>query len=183
MQALEKPLGLPSLLLSRAEEVRQHNGIAHLHQTVKNTEKLKENDRAIYYEGVEILRAEAADDENARRKYGTERWKRAGASEAAPKLYSQIHEIENYFKSAEQSDQIVLKKLKENEKRINLLCGTTDDLETFVPSSRRTERTEKVEKAIAGIRSRLYDVSRAEAQRQRKIDNIKLKAKHDDISE
>lgn len=168
--------------MSHAEEVRQQDGINRLYRTIDETEKLKDSDRAIYQEGFEALRAEAAEDDRARRRYGTERWQRPTSEEAAPKLYSQINEIDGYLKSAGNSDKLVQSKLKENESLIRLLSGTDRDLEQFVPSSRRAALTATVEREASRLRSCLGDVNRLESRRKRKIEALRMKAKQDDIS-
>ncbi|KAL9077534.1 MAG: hypothetical protein Q9157_003363 [Trypethelium eluteriae] len=182
LQALEKPLGLPPTLISHAEEIRQQDGINRLQRSMAETEKLKTGDRAAYEEAVENLRAEAAEDEQARRRHGTDRWNRPKSSEAAPQLYSQNKEIDGYFKSASNSDSLVREKLKQHEHLIRLLSGTDRDLEDFVPSSRRATMTAKLEREASKLRGCLNEVSRLESRRKRKIENLKAKAKADDVN-
>lgn len=182
LQALEKPLGLPPGLIAHAEEIRQQDGLNRLHLSMEDTKKLKKSDQAIYQEGCDILKSEAAEDEAVRRKYGTDRWSRPTAEEAAPKLYAQIGEIDGYFKAAVNSDNIVKKKLKENEYHIQLLSGTDRDLENFVPSGRKPTMTPAVEKEAAKLRGCINEVSRLESRRRRKIEALRMKAKQDDIN-
>ena len=182
LQALEKPLGLPPSLTSHAEEIRQQDGIERLYRSIKETEKLKENDKAIYQEGVELLRAEAAEDDRARMKYGTDRWARPPSEKAAPQIYQQVSEIDGYFKSAANSDNIVQKKLEDNARLIELLGGTDRDLEHHVPSSRRATMTPVVEREANRLRGSLDEVTRLESRRRRKIEAIRAKAKQDDIN-
>jgi programmed cell death 6-interacting protein len=182
LQALEKPLGLPPGLIAHAEEIRQQDGLNRLHRSMEDTKKLKMSDQAIYQEGCDILRSEAADDESARRKYGTERWTRQPAEQAAPKLYAQIGEIDGYFKQAASSDNVVKNKLKENEYHIQLLNGPDHDLENFVPSGRRPAITGVVEREAGKLRGCFNEVSRLESRRRRKIEALRTKAKQDDIS-
>jgi len=182
LQALEKPLGLPPALVSHAEEIRQQDGINRLRRSIDETEKVKQSDRNIYEEGVEALRSEAAEDERARRKYGTDRWNRPVSKEAVPKLYAQIGEIDGYLKMAESSDNQVQVKLKETERFIQLLGGSDRDLEHFVPSTRRATMTAAVEREASKLRGCLNEVSRLESRRKRKIEALKMKAKQDDIS-
>lgn len=182
LQALEKPLGLPPGLVSHAEEIRQQDGLDRLYRSIDETEKLKEQDRAIYQEGVDHLRQEAAEDERARRKYGTDRWGRPPSADAAPKLYAQVNEIDGYLKSAANSDQIVQSKIKDSESHIRLLSGTDHDLEQFVPSSRRVTMTAAVEREATSLRGCLNEISRLESRRKRKIEALKAKARQDDIS-
>ncbi|KAK8175603.1 BRO1-like domain-containing protein [Phyllosticta citrichinensis] len=182
LQALEKPLGLPPGLVSHAEEIRQQGGLDRIYRSIDETKGLKESDRAVYQEGVDLLRSEAAEDERARRKYGTDRWLRAPATEAAKKLYAQISEIEGYLNSAANSDGIVQGKAKENESLIRLLSGTDRDLESFVPSSRRVTMTAEVEREASKLRGCLNEVARLESRRKKKIEALKAKAKQDDIT-
>ncbi len=183
LQALEKPLGIPSGLVNHAEEIRQQGGIDHLFKTMRDTEQLKENDRAIFQEGVEALRAEAFEDEQGRRRFGTQSWTRPASEEAAPKLYAQVREIEQYLASAESSDQLVRTKLKENERLIALLGDSNRDLEEVVPSSRVVSLPAKLEKEASRLRTCVDEISRLESRRRRKIEAVKTKAKQDDISE
>lgn len=182
LQALEKPLGLPPGLIAHAEEIRQQDGLNRLLRSMEDTKKLKMSDLAIYHEGCDILKSEAAEDEAARRKYGTDRWNRQPTEAAAPKLFAQIGEIEGYFKAAGDSDKIVKTKLKENEYHIKLLNGSDHDLENFVPSGRRPAITGAVEREAGKLRGCFNEVSRLESRRNRKIEALRAKAKQDNIS-
>jgi programmed cell death 6-interacting protein len=183
LQALEKPLGLPPGLMAHAEEIRQQDGIHRLERSMEDTKKLMYSDLAVYNEGVEMLKSEAAEDENARRRYGTALWTRTPAEQAAPKLYAQIKEIDGYFKAATNSDNIVKTKLRENEQFIRLLSGPDHDLENYVPSGRRPAITGDVEREAGKLRGCFNEVSRLESRRRRKIEALRTKAKQDDISE
>jgi programmed cell death 6-interacting protein len=183
LQALEKPLGLPPGLVAHAEEIRQQDGINRLLRSMEDTQKLMYSDHAIYHEGVDILKSEAAEDENARRKYGTALWTRQTAEQAAPKIYAQINEIDGYFKAAANSDNIVKTKLRENERFIQLLSGPDHELENYVPSGRRPAITGDVEREAGKLRGCFNEVSRLESRRRRKVEALRAKAKQDDISE
>jgi programmed cell death 6-interacting protein len=182
LQALEKPLGLPPGLMAHAEEIRQQDGIHRLERSMEDTQKLMYSDQAVYNEGVEILKSEAVEDENARRRYGTALWTRLSAEQAAPKLYAQIKEIDGYFKAAANSDNIVKTKLRENERFIRLLSGPDHDLENYVPSGRRPAITGDVEREAGKLRGCFNELSRLESRRRRKIEALRTKAKQDDIS-
>lgn len=182
LQALEKPLGLPPTLLSHAEEIRQQDGLRRLYRSVDDIAKLKENDRSIYNEGVQLLETEAADDGRWRMKYGTDRWTRLTSQEAAKKLYRQVGEIDGYLKSANNSDELVQSKLKEWESVLRILDGSDRDIEESVPSSRRPAMTPHMQREIARLRGCLNEVSRLESRRKRKIEAVREKARSDDIS-
>ncbi|KAF7716671.1 pH-response regulator protein [Penicillium ucsense] len=181
LQALEKPLGLPGTVISHAEEMRQQDGLNRLRRSVEDTAKVKTNDRLIYNEGVELLAAEKAEDDAARRKYGTDRWARAKSEEAASKLYNTSKEISGYFSSAQNSDDLVERKLHDSEGVFRVLTGTNRDLESYIPSSRTASIPPEVEREVSKLRSCLSDVSRMENRRRRRIQALKDKARADDI--
>ncbi|PYH97593.1 BRO1-domain-containing protein [Aspergillus ellipticus CBS 707.79] len=183
LQALEKPLGLPPTLVSHAEEMRQQDGLNRLRKSLEDTATVKNNDRAVYKEGVELLAAEKAEDDASRRKYGTDRWSRASSKEAAPKLHTTSGEIEGYFTSAQSSDNLVEQKLKDSEAVFRVLTGTNRDLETYVPSSRWAAITPEVEREVSRLRGCLSEVSRLESRRKRQMQGLKDKARADDISQ
>lgn len=182
LQALEKPLGLPPILVSHAEEIRQQEGLHRLRRTIHETAKLRSNDEAIYNEGNELIRSEAAEDDRARLKYGTERWTRPSSQQAAANLHSKSTEIAGYLKSANSSDQLVQSKLKDYEGVIQVLSGTDRDLEEYVPSSRRTHMPPNVHRAAGTLSEVLSDVRRMESRRKQKAERLRQEAKQDDIS-
>ncbi|OJJ44785.1 hypothetical protein ASPZODRAFT_121236 [Penicilliopsis zonata CBS 506.65] len=182
LQALEKPLGLPPTLVSHAEEMRQQDGQYRLRRSLEDTAKIKANDKAVYQEGVEILAAEKAEDDAARRKYGTERWSREASEVAGLKVYTTSTEINGYFTSAQSSDELVERKMKDSEAVFRVLTGTNRDLEAYVPSSRRAAITPEAERESIRLRSCLNDVSRLENRRKRRIQTVKDKGRSDDIN-
>jgi programmed cell death 6-interacting protein len=145
-------------------------------------DKLKANDIATFSEGVEILKLELAEDDQARSKYGTDQWARPPSKDAASKLFAQIDEIEGYLKSAQSSDELVKEKIKGCGDLLKLLGGTDRELEEYVPSSRRAALTAKVEREAGTLRACLDEVGRLENRLRRKIQTVKEKAKADDIS-
>ena len=182
LQALEKPLGLPAGLVSRAEEIRQQRGIERLRSAMDDITKLKDNDRQIYQEGFNILRSEAEDDDNARKKYGTDRWSRPPSNDVAQHLYKKMTEIEGYLKDAETTDNAVLEKVRQNENVIHLLASSDRDLEDAVPSSRRAAIPPDVEKAATALRNILNELTRLENRRRRKLDTLRQEAADDDVN-
>lgn len=181
LQALEKPLGLPPTLVSHAEEMRQQDGLNRLRRSVQDTAKVKSNDHAIYNEGVELLAAEKAEDDAARQKYGTDRWSREKSEAAGPKIYNSQTEIRGYFTSAQSSDDLVDRKLRDSESVFLVLTGSNRDLESYVPSSRRAAIPPEVERETVKLRGCLSEVSRLENRRRRRIQGWKDKCRADDI--
>jgi len=182
LQALERPLGLPSSLASHAEEIRQQSGPERLQRTMDDVVKLKNNDRLTFQEGINFLSSEAAEDEQARKRHGTDRWNRPASREAARQLYTQIQEIDEYLQKAEGSDETVKEKYRANQSVIRLLQGTDQDLEDYIPSSRRPVMSAKVEREVEKVRSGLNELSRLETRRKRVIESLRTKGQADDIN-
>lgn len=182
LQALEKPLGLPLTLIAHAEEIRQQDGLHRLRRALREIATLRENDASIYKEGVDYLLSEADEENAARLKYGTDRWSRLPSQKAAEKLYAQAAEIDGYLKSAKKSDELVESRLKESEKVLQVLAGSSQDLEEYVPSSRKVVVTSQVEVAATNLRDALNKVNDLGIRRKRAIEALRDKAKADDIS-
>lgn len=182
LQALEKPLGLPPSLVSKAEELRQQDGLYRLKRSVEDISKLRLNDQSILQEGIDLLKAERAEDERARNKYGTERWTREPSEMVLMKLYDQSVALQGYLNSAASSDDLVKTKIRSNESVFHVLTGTNRDLESYVPSSRVAHLTPQTERASTHLRSVLNDLTRFETRRKRKAQALKDKAKADDVN-
>ena len=149
---------------------------------MRDVETLKNDDRATYEEGVEILQNEAREDEQAKTKHGTARWTRLPSIQAAEKLYKQVGDIDGYFKSASIADGQVKDKLKDCEGALKVLEGTDRDLEAYVPSSRRAAIPPRLEAEVGKLRAVLADVNRLESRRRRRVEAVLDKSKADDIS-
>lgn len=182
LQALEKPLGLPPGLVAHSEEIKQQGGLNRLYSFVEDVAKLKSTDQAIYQEGVNLLQQEFAEDDAARARHGTDRWTRPPSREAGEKLYSQVAEIEGYFKSAQGSDELVDKKIKASEEMLRLVAGPRRHLNEFVPNAQRAAIPPKLEREVQNLNSVLHEANRLESRRQRIIDEVKARAKADDIN-
>ena len=182
LQALEKPLGLPPSLISKAEELRQQDALYRIKRSMEDTTKLKTNDLAIYQDGLALLESERTEDDRARQKFGTERWTRPPSSTALAKLVQQSTDLQNYLNSAGSSDSLVQTKIRETEHIIRILTGTNRDIEHYVPSSKNVQLSPAIENAAANLRSALNDLSRTEMRRKRKMDALRTKAKNDDIN-
>ncbi|EXJ64629.1 hypothetical protein A1O7_00966 [Cladophialophora yegresii CBS 114405] len=181
LQALEKPLGLPGSLVSKAEELRQQDALYRIKRSMEDTTKLKTNDLAVYQEGVALLEAEKVEDDRARAKYGTDRWNRPPSTQALAKLYQNSTELKAYLNSAGSSDSLVQTKFRENEHILKILTGTNRDLERFVPSSSQVTMTPAIDQAASRLRAVLNEVSRLETRRKNRMAALKEKAKADDI--
>ena len=182
LQALEKPLGLPPGILAHAEELKQQGGVDKLLASIRDIDKLRANNLAIYQEAVEILRVEAAEDNKQRQRHGTDRWSRPPSVTAAGPLTEEVATNDGYIKSAENTDKLVRSKLDEVKDLLLLLGGPTHKLEEFVPNSSRTNLTLRMDREVGKLRQCMNEVSRLESRRRRKIETLRQKAKADDIS-
>lgn len=182
LQALEKPLGLPPSLMSKAEELRQQDAVHRLKRSVEDTTRIKTNDLAIFQDGSALLDSEKAEDDRCRTKYGTERWHRLPSEQALSKHYKTASDLQGYLNSAGSSDNLIQTKIRENESVLRLLTGPDRELERYVPSSRKLSMTPVIEKSSSHLRGVLNDVSRLESKRRRRIEEIRSSAKGDDIS-
>jgi programmed cell death 6-interacting protein len=182
LQALEKPLGLPPSVVSKAEELRQQDALYRLRRSLEDIAKLKANDQSILSEGIALLKGEKDENDRAQAKYGTERWVREPSEVALSKLYAQSTEYQGYMKSAAASDELVQSKVRDSEQVLRILTGTNRDLESYIPSSRRVTLTPQIERESTRLRTCLNELSRLETRRKRKMESLREKAEADDIS-
>lgn len=182
LQALEKPLGLPSGIIAHADEVRQLGGVGKIHASISAIDKLRDSDTSLYQEACDLLLSEAREDDELRLKYGTDRWTRAPSREAAGKLTAQVDEYASIITSAENTDTLVRRKLVESEHAIQLLGGRIHDLQEFVPNSTRPALTATMDREVARLRQCLNEISRLETRRKRQIETLREKAKQEDTT-
>lgn len=182
LQALEKPLGLPSGLLAHAEEVSQQDGLNRILRSIEDIAKLKANNVAMYKEAADMLASEETTDTLLREKHGTVRWTRLSSRVAAAQLYKELEEYAGYMKSAEQSDNLVKQKVEEYEHVLRVLGGPKSEVEGFVPNSQRVKMTPKLEREVTKLRGCLNEVNRLESRRRRIVEALREKVRTDDIS-
>ena len=183
LQALEKPLGLPPSLVQHAEEIRQADAIGRVHRSFADIDKLKAADHAIWEEGKAALEAEEEEDQQYRRRFGTDRWYRpeSRSDEQGSKLWAHANEIGGYFASSTSSDGVVREKFDGIQELLAILAGSDRTLMDFVPSSRRTDIPETLKPVIGRLRSAYNDVLRLESRRRKKVETLRENARRDDI--
>ncbi|KAK4652782.1 pH-response regulator protein palA/rim20 [Podospora pseudocomata] len=186
LQALEKPLGLPSTLVQHAEEIRQADALNKLQRGFADVEKLCASDKAVFEEGKALLAAEEEEDHALRLKYGTQRWARP-ESRADPshdggaKLWNQAGDIDGYFASSTSSDAVVREKFAAVKETLAILAGPDRGMMDYIPNSRRTEIPELLKPAIGRLRGVYNDVLRLESRRRKRIESLRARSRADDI--
>ncbi|OTB04228.1 hypothetical protein M426DRAFT_165189 [Hypoxylon sp. CI-4A] len=184
LQAFEKPLGLPGTLVQHAEEIRQADALNRLQRSFADIDKLRASDLAVFEEGKNLLQAEEEEDNQLRRRYGTDRWSRPESrSEPAQgmQLWNQVKDAESWFANSASSDGVVRDKFHGIEPTLAVLSGPDRGLLDFVPSSRRTEIPETLRPVIGRLRSAYNNITRLEGRRRRKSEALREKARSDDI--
>ena len=182
LQALEKPLGLPRGIKSHADEIKQQDGVNQVIRTIDDVANLRKNNKAMFEEAKNMLQMEAAEDEAARRRYGTERWGRPDSAAAGANLIKQLEQYTGHFKAAKATDDMVKGKFNDNERILRLLSGPDHALSEFVPNSHQKKMMPGVEKEVANLRSCLNEVNRLEDRRWKRVGALRDKASSDDIS-
>ncbi|KAF3934762.1 Rhophilin-2 [Dactylellina cionopaga] len=183
LEALEKPLGLPPGLMAHVEGVRQSGGVEGLLRAYDDVAKIKANDKAVYEECIAILRAEEEEDQKMRQRHGTERWNRTPSKETEANPIKQIEEYGSIIASADNSDRLILEKIRMYEAPLRLMQGSDSGLKEFVPNSSRPKMNVQVDRTASKLRQLLDDTSRLESARKRLMEQIREKGKADDITQ
>ncbi|SPQ24265.1 cb4f57de-5c5e-4aa1-b4ad-3e729a5f779b [Thermothielavioides terrestris] len=186
LQALEKPLGLPSTLVQRADEIRQADALNRLQRGLADIDKLCASDRAIFEEGKALLAAEEEEDRNLRLKHGTQRWSRPESRidpsrDGGARLWNQAAEIDGYFASSTSSDAVVREKFAAVKDTLALLAGPDRGLLDYIPNSRKTEIPELLKPAIGKLRGAYNDVLRLESRRRKRVESLRARSRADDV--
>jgi programmed cell death 6-interacting protein len=183
LQALEKPLGVPRAVLANSEEIRQQDGLGKIQRSLDDISKIRSNCLAMFDEACSVLNTETAEDEAARRKYGTDRWNRPDSATAGRNLNQQLQQYNLHFESARSVDEKTTATFSENQRILRLLAGPERDIADFIPNSRQQRLKPEAERQVEKLRSCLNEVSRMESRRRARIDAIRAKASADDIGE
>ncbi|KAK6358897.1 pH-response regulator protein palA/rim20 [Orbilia brochopaga] len=183
LEALEKPLGLPPGLMAHVEEVRQAGGVEGLLRAYDDVAKIKASDKAVYEECVAILRAEEEEDLKMRQRHGTDRWPRKPSKEAEGNPIKQIEEYGSIIQSADNSDRLIMEKIRLFEAPLRLMQGPDARLKEFVPNSSRPKTNVQVDKTATKLRQLLDEASRLESARRRLAEQLREKGKADDITQ
>ncbi|RKF55952.1 pH-response regulator protein palA/RIM20 [Golovinomyces cichoracearum] len=182
LQAIEKPLGLPSTLASHAEEIRQSDAIARIRRSFSDTAGLAQLAASKFDEASSYIIAERTENERLKAKYGTDRWTRLDSASAAPKLYKKLNEIDDYLKTAAKSDLLIHEKFQGCKDLLYILSSGDGEISHFVPNARRVAMSSKLEEQVFKLRSCLNEVTRLESRRRKKIESLLESAKKDDIN-
>jgi programmed cell death 6-interacting protein len=186
LQALEKPLGLPSTLAQHADEIRQADAINRLQRGLTDIEKLCASDKAVFDEGRSLLAAEEEEDNSMRLKHGTQRWARPESRvepsrDGGARLWNQATEIDGYFASSTSSDAVVREKFAAVKDTLAILAGPDRGLMDYIPNSRKTEIPELLKPAIGRLRGVYNDVLRLESRRRKRIESLRARSRADEI--
>jgi len=139
LDALERPVGLPSSLLGKAEEVRKAGGVKRVQALFADVVKIAGSNEKILEDAYDILDLEASEDEGLRT--SNPGVQRARSQEANAVLIEQASRYSNLMQQAKDSDEQVLAKWEEWEEIIEKL-ESDDDLEDYVPDLGASARSD-----------------------------------------
>ncbi|KAK9359444.1 BRO1-like domain-containing protein [Lipomyces starkeyi] len=184
LQALERPVGLPPSLAAHVEEIRASGGYGALQAAIEDVRNLSAVDSAIYSAVADVLHSERNEDDELRARHGTNNWRRAPSVEAGGELYKQLDKFGGIIKAAAESDEVVRGKFRESESTFRVLSRDLREIEDFLPKSADVARIDpELELRSSELRQKMNEVSKIEYRRRKFIEDVKEKAKNDDVSE
>jgi programmed cell death 6-interacting protein len=184
LQALERPLGVPTTTNQHADEMRQADAVVAMERSLRELENLRADNMRQYERGRGLLEAERAEDDRLRQRYGTDRWTRpAGPDDdgGGKELHDKAAEIQAYFAQSADSDALVRSTFDQNYDMLSLLCGPERDLVSFIPSSRVVDLPDTLKSAIGKLRSHYNDAQRLESRRRKKLESVQDVRRRDDV--
>ncbi|KAI0065090.1 BRO1-domain-containing protein [Artomyces pyxidatus] len=185
LEALDKPVGLPPSLLSKAEEVRLDNGPQRIEKSIDDVQMLAKRAQQILDDAYDILDQEASEDEKLQEEIHISRLPSHQANED---LTSKGERYRTILREAFDSDEVVRQRWDEWETNIVELTYDEATLEASVPSSTTlttsagrsgTTETQTHARALRVLLEQLDDISR---DRELLVSRAERLADADDIT-
>ncbi|KAG8905997.1 pH-response regulator protein palA/rim20 [Tulasnella sp. 403] len=188
LEAVDKNVGLPPSLLTKAEEVQNEGGGKRISQMMADLETLRAPLEAIIEEAFDILDAEAEEDTEMREVYSQyDVWQRTPSHEANSELTERATRYQDALRKAAQSDQEVRDKWSQWEQIVAILCKPEAEIEKMVPSTtlkdqvRHTSTGSHTQKAAQILRRHLEDLKEIRTARADLMGRVNRVALADDI--
>ncbi|KDQ14864.1 hypothetical protein BOTBODRAFT_158886 [Botryobasidium botryosum FD-172 SS1] len=189
LDALQKPIGLPPSLLRKAEEVRLEGAEEKVNHTIEDIHRLRDICRETIEEALDILDAEATEDEQYRDAFKEDEWTRTPSHEANWELTDQATRYRDVLDRAGESDAVVENKWEEWEDRVKVLGWDEAKIEATVPttthssSSARSLKTSssQTQKHVRNLRSSLEVLDDILLARSTLVSQVQQFASGDDI--
>lgn len=154
LDALEQPIGLPSSLLNKANEVRTNGGAKALEAAWDRVRNHAEMDSDLLKEAERLLDDEKSSDEACRNHYGT-KWTRPSSDTIASNLRDSLKGYADKLEQARKSDRLVRTKLDRFLPGILALDGSKEQLEASVPAASARSSLAKTDPTVALLRSQV----------------------------
>lgn len=134
IEALEQPIGLPSHVLDRSNEVRGKGGSRYLTNSWETISHLSSTDQKVLKEIIDTLNAEELEDQELKRIHQN-LWTRTPSEVLTKKFREKANQYSENIKQADAANLIVEKKINTNMYLIEQLCMDRKALEQSIPSS------------------------------------------------
>ncbi|KZV63101.1 BRO1-domain-containing protein [Peniophora sp. CONT] len=177
VDALDAPIGLPPSLLRKAEEVRVDQGPERIGQAFDDVQMLAERTQRILDDALDILDAEASEDEKVR----LEHPERPPSHEANEELTRKAERYRAILQQAAESDSVVRERWDEWQDSIERLAWDEDKLEASVPATTGPTATGPAKAHARGVRALLEDLDDLSRARQQLVGRGRRRAEVDDI--
>lgn len=180
IEALEQPIGLPSQVLERSEEVRRKGGSRFIENNWNTLSTFAAQDRTILTRALSLLEAEEREDEELRRLYGS-RWTRIASNNLTRNLRDKLKDYEEKVGAADRANEVVRGKIDKNGYLIEHLGLARDELEASIPSSTISSTLALNDPNLKNLKLQLGLLNKNLKTRGELLIELKKKSINDDI--
>jgi programmed cell death 6-interacting protein len=180
IEALEQPIGLPSLVLERSRELREKGGSRYLDASWETLMSFSNKDGSMLKEALAVLAKESSEDDELRRLHGP-KWTRTPSQTLTVRLHEQGKEYREKMDAANQSNAIVKKKMEQSLHLIQSLELDQKELEASIPSSTQTSTLALKDPNLKELKQ-LLDLLNTNIKKKKELaEKIKKSGEADDI--
>ncbi|CCH41026.1 pH-response regulator protein [Wickerhamomyces ciferrii] len=181
IDALDKPLALPSSLLDHHREIKANGGVERITSTIDDIQRLSLEGERLIEGAKDRLKVEAEEDSLLRNRQGSKHWTRPTSEEASAHLISRIQDLENYLKQAKKGDETIRTQFYNIEAPLKILASSEDKLKEYVPNSKTAKVDPSLKRLVLNIREALNRAHRLETDRENFIETVEIKSLHYNI--
>jgi programmed cell death 6-interacting protein len=176
LDAVEKPLLLPSGLLEHHQEIKSQGGVHKIEKTLLDIQKLSLEGEHLIQGAKERLKLEAQEDELMRQRQGSNYWTRPTSDVASSSLTERVKDLENYLRIAKEGDETIKTRFSTVSKLLEILGSSESKILEYIPSSRTKDLDPSLRRVVLQLKETLTEKKKLEINRDTFLETVEIKS-------
>lgn len=178
IDTIQRPQRLPTNILEHCQILNERGGMDKLKVFFEDISKLRHKSEQVLQNCVELLQMEESENEEMRRKHGSQRWNFADSREASADVRKSVQALEGYLKQAHDGDQVIWNDFEQLKPLLSMMSApnSTKLLEEFVPNSKFVRLPPELNRIVNELRADVNQVKKLASQRETFINTVKVKS-------